>query len=154
MPRGIPKASDNDAFLAKNFFIEIGGISLGSFGEVSGLEKEVEVVEKKENGEDGRSLLVLVPAAGTQKATITLKRGSSADMSLWDWFELGAQGKVKEARKEGSVVLQDFENQEVARWNFVDAFISKISESGLKADGNEIAMEEVTIVATDIQRVK
>lgn len=153
MPKGVPSASEMDAYQAKNFAIEVGGIQIAQFSEVSGLESEVDVVELKENGPDGRLRLVLAPAPGNKKAQITLKRGKNASMDLWNWHDLVLKGKVADARKEGSVVLQDFENQEVARWNFFNAWPSKVSTSPLKAGGSDIVMEEVTIVAERIERV-
>jgi len=153
MPIGVPGASDYDAYQAKNFAIEIGGIQLASFQEVDGLKSEVDVVELLENGMDGRTRLVLTPAAGSKRAEITLKRGKNASLDLWEWHDLVLKGKIADARKEGSVVIQDFENQEVARWNFYNAWPSKISTSALKAGGNEIVMEELTIVAERIERV-
>jgi phage tail-like protein len=75
-------------------------------------------------------------------------------MDLWDWRQLVEDGKVKDARKNGSIVMYDRELKEAARWNFSNAWPSKISGPAPKADGNEIGVEELTIVHEFIKRVK
>ncbi len=46
------------------------------------------------------------------------------------------------------------ELKEAARWNFINAWPSKISGPAPKSDGNEIGVEELTIVHEFIERVK
>ena len=58
------------------------------------------------------------------------------------------------ARKSGSIVLFDQANSEVARWNFVDAWPSKVTGPQAKADGNEVAIEELTLAHEGLERVK
>jgi phage tail-like protein len=63
------------------------------------------------------------------------------------------QGKIGAARKNGSIVLNDFENGEVARYNFTNGWVSKVTMSTLKAGSNEVLMEEISIVCEELQRV-
>ena len=63
-------------------------------------------------------------------------------------------GKITDARKNGSIIMLDRELKEAARWNFTNAWPSKVSGPAPKADGNEIAIEELTIVHEFIERVK
>ena len=46
----------------------------------------------------------------------------------------------------------DQELKEQARWNFLQAWPSKISGPAPKADGNEIVLEELTLVHEFIER--
>jgi phage tail-like protein len=48
----------------------------------------------------------------------------------------------------------DQELKEVARWNFNNAWPSKVSGPSLKTDSNEIGIEELTLVHEYIARVK
>ena len=41
----------------------------------------------------------------------------------------------------------------MARWNFVEGWPSKITGPQAKADGNEIAVEELTVTHEGIERV-
>ena len=51
------------------------------------------------------------------------------------------------------MILKGFDGSEVARYNFTNAWVSKISTGTLKAGANEILMEEVSIVTETIERV-
>jgi phage tail-like protein len=151
MTKGLPNLP-SDAFVAQHFTIEIGGVEIAQFSEVGGLGSELDVVELKENTIDGKPVIHKLPGA-LKPPTITLKRAKNASKALWDWHQAMIDGKVGDARKEGSVVLKDFEGSEVARYNFVGAWISKLTTSTLKAGSNEVLMEEAQIVCEDLTRV-
>jgi phage tail-like protein len=142
-----------DALAGYHFSIEIDGVAIAQFQEVSGISSEVDVIELKENTKDGKYVIHKLP--GNRKPpSITLKRAKNSSKDLWDWHEKIFQGKVKEARKNGSVVLYDYEHAEVGRYNFLNAWPSKVTMSSLKAGSNEILMEEVTIVCEELHRAK
>ena len=82
----------------------------------------------------------------------------SAD-ELWKWF-LKVRGsgmpngnRVLE-RKNGSVVMYDSANVEIARYNFFNAWPSKISTDALSADGNDPLKETITLTCERFERVK
>jgi phage tail-like protein len=75
-------------------------------------------------------------------------------MDMWDWRQLVVDGKAKDARMNGSIVMFDRELKETARWNFVNGWPLKISGPSPKSDSNEIGIEELTIVHEAISRVK
>jgi phage tail-like protein len=150
MPKGLPSLP-TDALVAQHFTIEIGSIEIAQFSEVSGLTSEIDVVELKENTSDGKPIIHKMPGA-PKPPTITLKRAKSGSKDLWDWHKAMLGGRVLDARKEGSVVLKDFEGGEVSRYNFTGAWISKLSTSTLKSGSNEVLMEEVTIVCEFMER--
>lgn len=152
MPTGLP-GLPTDALASYHFSIEIDGVTVAQFQEVSGLTTEVDVIELKENTKDGKYVVHKLP--GNHKPpTITLKRAKSASMDIMNWHQQVYNGNVSSARKNGSVVLYNYDHTEVGRYNFLNAWPSKVSMSTLKASGNEILMEEVTIVCEDIERVK
>jgi phage tail-like protein len=152
MPAGLP-GLPTDALAGYHFSIEIDGVSIAQFQEVSGITSELDVIELKENTKDGKYILHKLP--GNRKPpTITLKRAKNASTDLWDWHQKAYQGKITDARKNGSVVVHGYDNQEVSRFNFINAWPSKVSTSALKAGANEVLMEEVTIVCEELERVK
>ena len=152
MPTGLP-GLPSDALAGYHYSIEIDGVSIAQFQEVSGLTSEIDVIELKENTKDGKYVIHKLP--GNRKPpSITLKRAKNSSKDLWDWHQKIYQGKVADARKNGSVVLYNYDHTEVGRYNFVNAWPSKISMGTLKASGNEILMEECTIVCEEIDRVK
>jgi phage tail-like protein len=152
MPTGLP-GLPTDALAGYHYSIEIDSVTVAQFQEVSGIGSELDVVELKENTKDGKYVIHKLP--GNKKPpNITLKRAKNSSKDLWDWHEKIRQGKVSDARKNGSVVLYNYDHAEVGRYNFVNGWPSKVSMSSLKAGSNEVLMEEVTIVCEDLLRVK
>jgi phage tail-like protein len=142
-----------DALASYHFSIEIDGVMVAQFQEVSGLTTEIDVIELKENTKDGKYIVHKLP--GNRKPpTITLKRAKSSSMDIMNWHQQIYNGNVSSARKNGSVVLYSYDHTEVGRYNFINAWPSKVSMSTLKSSGNEILMEEVTIVCEELERVK
>jgi phage tail-like protein len=153
----MPYANDapgrEDPLLGFNFALDVGGSIKGYFTEVAGVGSENEVVEHKVVNDKGVEVILRIPGR-LKWGDITLKRGITSSMDLWDWRKKVEDGKVKDARKNGSIVMFDRELKEAARWNFVNAWPSKISGPSPKADSNEIGVEELTIVHEHITRVK
>lgn len=142
-----------DHMIALHFYLEIDGITQAKFRECSGLSSESQVIEYKEADKNGVTVIKKVPGA-IKWSDITLKRGITDVMELWNWRKEVEEGNVDRARKNGSIVLYNQANMEVARWNFVECWPSKISGPQLNAAGNEIAVEEVTLVHEGLERVK
>jgi phage tail-like protein len=153
MPIANESAGREDPLLGFNFAIDVGGAVKGYFTEVAGLGSENEIVEQKVVNDKGIEIILKIPGR-LKWGDITLKRGITSNMDLWNWRKQVEDGKVKTARKNGSIVMYDRELKEAARWNFTNAWPSKISGPTPKSDGNEIGIEELTIVHEFIQRVK
>jgi phage tail-like protein len=150
--KGLPSLP-NDAIASSHFSVEIDGLEIAQFSELSGITSEIDVIELKENSFDGRPVIKKLPGA-RKPPSITLKRAKNTSMDLWNWHQAMVQGNIGEARKNGSVVLYDFQYGEVARYNFLNGWVSKVSMGTAKAGSNEVLMEEVTITCEEIERVK
>ncbi len=149
---GLPSLPQ-DALVAQRFKIEVKGTAIATFQEVSGITSELEVVTLKANDMMGKPIVKQM--IGAQKPpTITLKRAADSSMDLWNWHKAALDGDLVGARREGSIVQLDFTHAEVARYNFFDAWISKLTATGMKAGDNTPSVEEVTIVCERLERVK
>lgn len=129
------------------FKLDLSGKTTGSayFLEVAGLGSESEIIEQKVVDGKGHDLVQKVPGR-LKWGDITLKRGITEDMSLWKWRQLVVDGKVKDARTNCSIHMLDRDYNDVAQWDFVNAWPSKISGPSLKGDSNEFGVEELTVV--------
>ena len=135
------------------FGVEFQGQVSGAFRECTGLGSENEVVEYKASGPKGEFVIKKVP--GRMKwSNITLKRGITDTMDMWQWRKLVEQGKVEEACKNGSIVMFNQKGEEMARWDFVNAWSSKISGPTANANTNEVGIEELEITHEGYERVK
>jgi phage tail-like protein len=150
MSKGLPNLP-TDALASYTFGVEIQGVEIAQFMEVSGLASEIDVLELKENTPDGKLVIHKAPGA-VKPPTLTLKRAKNSSKALWDWHEAMLQGKVSEARKDGSIILKGYDGTEVGRYNFMGAWVSKLTTGALKAGANEVLTEEASIVCEQIER--
>jgi phage tail-like protein len=134
------------------FGVEFQGQVVGAFRECSGLGSENEVVEYKASGPKGEFIIKKVP--GRMKwNNITLKRGITDAMDMWQWRKMVEQGKIDDARKNGSIIMYSQDGTEVARWNFINAWPSKLTGPSANAGNNEVAIEELEITHEGYERV-
>lgn len=128
-----------------NFRVEIDGVAAGQFSEVSGLSVEQEVVEYR-SGEDSTTRKI---PGRVKYGDITLKRGYTSTGTLHDWIETNLTGRDAGKgvdRRNGSIVVLNESDEEVARYNFFEAWPSKWKISSLDGKGNDVLVEEVVIV--------
>ena len=146
-------ADATDVLTAYNFKVEIDSVTIAQFTEISGISSEVGVIEHQEAlAAGGKHIIHKVPGR-PKPPTITLKRGKCASNDLWKWHLDAVNGKLGAIRKNGSVVVYDHSGvEEIARWNFTNAWPSKITVGGLDAKKNEILIEEVTLQVDTIER--
>ena len=144
---------EKDPVVSAWFGVEFQGAIKGAFRECTGLGSENELVEYKASGPKGEYVMLHVP--GRMKWNdITLKRGITDDLEMWKWRALVEDGKIDDARKNGSIVMFNQKGNEIARWNFVRAWPSKITGPAANAGTNEVAIEEMIITHEKYERVK
>mgnify|MGYP001053253614 CR=1 FL=1 len=141
----VKSGREHDPLVGFNFRLEIEGKLTGYFTEVGGIGSENEIVEQKLTDKKGRDLIVKVPGR-LKWENVTLKRGITDKMDIWKWRKLVEDGKMKDARANCSIIMMDRNFEDVARWDFVNAWPSKVSGPSVKSDSNEFGIEEVTLV--------
>jgi len=138
--------SRNDPFGSFNFLVEIDGITVAGFSEVSGLTTESEVIEYR-NGDEPTTVRKL---PGLKKyANIVLKRGFTNNKELWEWRKTVLDGQTE--RRTGSIVLLGERREEVLRFNFHEAWPVKWEGPPLNAKGNEVAIETLELAVEAIE---
>jgi phage tail-like protein len=141
-----------DPLVGFHYAVEIQGMVSGYFTECSGLGSEHEVIEHKVVDQNGREIIMKIPGR-LKWENITLKRGITDNMDIWDWRKKVEDGDVDAARANGSIVMFDQHLNEMARWNFENAWPVKVSGPQVKSDTNEISIEELTIAHEGLWRV-
>ncbi len=142
-----------DPLVGFHFSVEIQGVVKGFFTECSGLGSEHEVIEHNVVTEQGQEIVMKIPGR-LKWENITLKRGITSSMDIWDWRKQVEDGKVADARHDGSITMFDHELNPVARWEFKRGWPIKVTGPQPKSDSNEIGIEELTIAHEYIVRVK
>jgi phage tail-like protein len=140
-------AGRTDPFRDFNFRVEIDGIEQAGFQEVSGLDTTTEPVDYRE-GADPNHVRKLT---GLNKySPITLKRGITDSLELWDWRQTVIDGTTE--RKNGSILLLDEKGEERLRWNFEQAWPSKWTGPSFNATGNSVAIEELELTHEEVKK--
>jgi phage tail-like protein len=140
---------DRQPYRTFNFRVEIDGIGEAQFAEVVVPDAEIAVVEYRE-GADKTSAARKLPGR-LKYGDIVLKRGITADLSLYQWFRALANGDFQP--RDVAIILLDAERQPVRRWLARDAWPRKYDGPGLNAKNNEVAIErmELAVEAIDIE---
>jgi len=146
-------AEHEDPIVGFHFSLDFGGVVAGYFTECSGIGSEHEIIEHKVVTKDGHELVMKVPGR-LKWENITLKRGITSSMDIWDWRKQVEDGKVEKARRNGSITMYNQEFKPVARWDFTRAWPTKVTGPQPKADSNELGVEELTLAHEYITRVK
>ena len=129
-------------FGAYNFKVEIDGIQIAGFSEVSGLNAETEVEQVKEGGLND---YVHILPKGTKYGNLILKKGITLSDELYQWYSNTVNGKIE--RKNGSIQLCDSSNWVVIRsWDFVRAYPVKWEGPSFNAKSSIVAAESITMV--------
>lgn len=144
-------ALTGDPIVSFNFELSIDGKVAGYFTEVSGIGSETEVTEHKIVGMGDKEAIRKIP--GRHKwGDITLKRGITSNLDMWEWRDKVIKGLIADARANGSIKMYDQSGAQVAQWDFEAAWPSKISGPQMQADSSAVGMEELTLVHEGLWR--
>jgi phage tail-like protein len=143
----MPVAERKDPYLSFRFLVEIQGLIVGGFSEVSGLQAETETEDIPEGGVN--DYVHKLPKI-TKYPNITLKRGITDSDALWNWHQDVVKGIIK--RKSGFIILLDGEGNEKWRWSFERAYPVKWTGPELRADGNTVAVESIELAHNGIKK--
>ena len=127
MAKGLPNLP-TDALASYTFAIEIDRTEIAQFSEVSGLASEVDVIELKENTPDGK--LVHPQGAGRASSRPTLDAQARQELVQGALgLARGGRCRARSATHAGTArsILKSYDGTEVARYNFTNAWVSKIS---------------------------
>lgn len=123
-----------------NFAVEIEGLLVGGFSEVSGLESEVEVEEYREGGVNG---YVHKLPGRTTHTNLTLQHGLTSLSTLWNWYNDTSQGSIQ--RKNGTIMLLDPRQIPVMWWNFRNALPVRWTGPSFSAVSDEVGIEALEL---------
>ena len=143
----MPVAERKDPYLSFRFLVEIQGLIVGGFSEVSGLQAETETEDIREGGVN--DYVHKLPKI-TKYPNITLKRGITDSAALWNWHQDVVNGIIK--RKSGFIILLDGEGNEKWRWSFERAYPVQWTGPELSADSNTVAVESIELAHNGIKK--
>ncbi|HEX2202419.1 MAG TPA: phage tail protein [Longimicrobium sp.] len=136
----------NDPYGAFNFLVEVDGVTVAAFSEVSGLTTETDVIEYRTGAED----ITVRKVPGLRKVTnITLKRGFTASDDLWQWRKAVMDGLT--TRHSGTIVLLNEAREPAIKWTFREAWPSKWEGPTFNAKTSEVAIETLELACERLE---
>jgi len=87
-----------DPYLSGNFLVNIEGVTTSAFSEALGLDAAIDVVDYR-TGDQKENSAQKLPGLN-RYADVTLKRGLTQDLSLWNWINSVLPGGHHSARSE------------------------------------------------------
>ncbi|MGZ5051480.1 MAG: phage tail protein [Methylobacter sp.] len=140
---------DNNWPLPKFYFeVDLGSeLKSVAFQEVSGMDKEVQVIEYRHSNS---KLFSTIKMPGIVKhGNITMKRGVFVnDNTFWNWMAEIKLNTIK--RRTVLIKLLDEEGKVTMQWELRNAWPTKISSTDLKSDGNEVAVDTLEVAYEDL----
>jgi phage tail-like protein len=151
-----------DPLIATNFFLEIDGAVITNVTSVDGLTLEIEKADVLQRQTDGAFVQHTTMSKNKFTGELTIKRLAPLDATsdeLWKWFmAIRTSGMSVAARagerKSGSVVIYDTTMTEISRWNFTEAWPSKIASDSVDVSKNEPISETITLQYETLIRKK
>jgi phage tail-like protein len=139
-----------DPLLQGNVLLDIDGVGVvANFSSVSGVTSEVEIVDNPYVTEQGKVYIGKLPGK-PKTPTVTLKRGLTGANELWQWHTAIMGGEPD--RRNGSVIMMNTVGEEVLRYNFTNAMVSKISLSEGGATTSGVQIEEATLACETLTK--
>lgn len=113
-----------------------------AFQEVSGMDKEVQVIEYRASN---NPLFSTIKMPGIAKyGNVTMKRGVFVnDNTFWAWMDQIKMNTI--ARRTVLIKLLDEAGGVTMQWQLNNAWPTKITGTDLKSDGNEVAVDTIEI---------
>lgn len=138
----------NDPYMAFTFLVEIEGLLVGGFSEVTGLQIETVIETYREGGLNEYEHKLAGPTR--YPSNLILKHGLTDIETLWSWHQDVAQGTIE--RKNGTIYLLDRQRLPAMWWDFMEAYPVKWTGPELRAESNTVAVETVELVHRGISK--
>jgi phage tail-like protein len=134
----------NDPLGQFNFLVNIDGLTVAGFSEVSGLTTDSNVMEYREGSDNNAGVNTMRKLPGlTKYNNIVFKDGITTDASIWQWRQTVLQGATQ--RKSGTIALLDEGRNKVLSWSFHDGWPVKYEAPALNAKTSEVAIQTLEI---------
>ncbi|MGB3419943.1 phage tail protein [Dolichospermum sp. FACHB-1091] len=140
-------ALGHDPYMAYNFAVEVGGVVIGGFSEVSGLSSEINLESYQEGGVNG---FVHQFPKNTTYPNLVFTRGLVNVDLFFIWYKATSEGIIEQ--KNGTIILLNSQRIPVLWWTFKKAYPVKWEGPTFNASGDEIAIERIELVHQGITK--
>lgn len=122
------------------FYVEIDSSIAASFTECSGLSVQVKKNVFSEGGVNDQQRIYL---GHTEFGDVTLKRGVTDNQGFWKWISAVFSEKI--SRRNVNILVFNQAGDTMMSWTLIGAIPIAWKTPTLQADGNAVAIEELTL---------
>jgi phage tail-like protein len=115
LTEALSNAAPGDPAPLSSYRLEAEGLPIGFFTSVTGIGSENEIIEHKVVDPEGNEVIRKIPGRLIW-SDVTLKRGITSNMDLWEWRKQVEDAQTEEARRNFIITLLDEELRSVAAW--------------------------------------
>lgn len=148
-------AERDDPYVGYRFLVEVDGLIVGGFSEVSGLEVSVDTEDYAEGGVNAYTHTL---PTRYEHENLVLERGLTDATELWEWFRLATNDPPRPAdatpRRTVRILLQDATGAESWGWQCRDALPVAYTGPELSAADDAVAMESLELAHRGLTRIR
>ncbi len=134
------------------FKVEIGGVMVAGFSEVTGFDATFDIVEYREG--DAADNTPRKQPGLVKYSNIVFKRGVIDAVEFFTWIDEIDKGQLAQERKTVTVQLYNDEDTVVAAWQILRAWPYKYTGPELKGNSSEVAMESIEFAHEGLLRLE
>jgi phage tail-like protein len=139
----------HDPYKNFRFRVEIDSLQVAGFSEVTGLTTTTDVIDYREGNEPAR----VRKLPGLHKhANVTLKRGITGSLELYNWHKQILTGDIAGARRTVIIIVADDTGADQVRFIVREAWPAKYEASDLSAKGSDVLIETLELANEGIER--
>lgn len=132
-----------DPWNAHNFSLELDGVEIGHFHEMSGLKTTATVMEIEEGGSNGHTHKRV---AQSRWENLVLKSGECSETALLEWRDRYLQDGFSEQKKtQIALILRDLDGTELRRFDVIRPWPVSWEGPGLNGGGSDLAIHTLEI---------
>lgn len=143
--------AEGDSLSVHRFGVQLGGVTVESIKEISGLTVEQDVVETQQVTDTGKMMNKKQPG-GHKGGEVTITRGMDKSPEFTSWINKTlTDGEVEDARENLTIEVMEPNGSTVRRIQLYDAWVSKWEGPGLNAGESNAATEKATVTFERIE---
>lgn len=131
-----------------HFYLEIDSTIAASFTECSGLSLQIKKNVFMEGGVNHQQRIYLGHA---EFSDVTLKRGITDHPGFWNWINALFDEKNATNRRNVNILVFNQAGETMMSWTLIGAIPIAWKTPNLQADGNAVAIEELTLAYEGLQ---
>lgn len=134
------------------FKVEIGGVMVAGFSEVTGFDATIDVVEYREG--DAVDPTPRKQPGLVKYNNVTFRRGIIDAVEFFTWLDEINKGQITVERKVVTVQLYNDEDTVVAAWQLLRAWPCKYTGPELKGSASDVAIESLEFAHEGLVRLE